>query len=143
MRSITMAALIGLLGALAIGSTALAHHAFTAEFDGNKPVAFTGIVTKIDWVNPHSWLYIDVKGSDGKVTNWALELGAPNALFRRGWRMNSIPVGGEVKVTGFQCKSGKPCANGRTVTLPDGREFFAGSSGTGAPSDGADPTTKK
>jgi hypothetical protein len=120
-----------------------AHHAFTAEFDSNQPVSFRGTITKMDWVNPHSWIHIDVKDETGRVTNWALELGAPNALFRRGWRKDSIAVGTEVAVTGFACKSGQPCANGRTITLPDGRELFVGSEGTGAPVDGADRSGKR
>jgi hypothetical protein len=120
-----------------------AHHAFTAEFDANQPVTMRGLVTKIEWINPHSWLYVDVKGSDGQVVNWKFELGAPNALFRRGWRKDSIPLGIEVEVTGFRGKSGRPIANGRTIKFADGRELFAGSSGTGAPLDGADATERR
>ena len=120
-----------------------AHHAFTAEFDANQPVTMRGLVTKIEWINPHSWLYVDVKGPDGQVVNWRFELGAPNALFRRGWRKDSIPLGIEVEVTGFRGKSGRPIANGRTIKFADGRELFAGSSGTGAPPDGADPGEKR
>jgi hypothetical protein len=120
-----------------------AHHAFTAEFDANQPVTMRGLVTKIEWINPHSWLHVDVKGADGQVVNWRFELGAPNALFRRGWRKDSIPLGIEVEVTGFRGKSGRPIANGRTIKFADGRELFAGSSGTGAPSDGADATERR
>jgi len=120
-----------------------AHHAFTAEFDSNEPITLSGTVTAVEWVNPHSWLHMDVKGSDGQVVNWALELGAPNALFKRGWRKDSIPPGVEVLVTGFRAKNGQSIANGRTIKLPDGRELFAGSTGTGAPLDGADSPERR
>ena len=129
-------------GVVLAGLPLLGHHAFTPEFDGSKPVTLRGVVTKMEWVNPHSWVYIDVKGPDGRVVNWALELGAPNALLRRGWRKESIPVGAEVVVQGYLARNGRPVANGRTIKLPNGQEFFAGSSGTGAPVDGADSTEK-
>ena len=132
-----------ILGMLLAVTPMLAHHAFTPEFDGAQVVTMRGTVTKVEWVNPHSWVYIDVKGPDGQVVNWALELGAPNALFRRGWRKDSLPVGVEVEVTGYRGRSGRPIANGRTVKLPDGREFFAGSPGTGAPLDGADSPAQR
>ena len=106
--------------------------------DEHKTVTLKGTLTRLDWVNPHGWLYIDVKGPDGKVVNWAIEAGAPNALLRRGLRKTDFPAGIEIVVTGFLAKNGSPTANGRTVTLPDGRDFFAGSSGTGAPNDGAE-----
>jgi hypothetical protein len=117
---------------------AFAHHAFSAEFDANQPITLRGTVTKMEGINPHSWLYVDVKGPDGSVTNWAVEAGAPNAMFRRGWNKNSIPVGIEVVVDGYRAKNGKNIANGRDVTLPDGKKLFVGSSGTGAPADGRD-----
>lgn len=108
-----------------------AHHAFAAEFDVNQPVKVKGTITKIEWVNPHAWLYVDVKGDDGKVTNWHFELGPPNALVRLGWRKDSIPVGSAVEITGFRAKSGEAVGNGRSIILPDGRELFSGGSGPG------------
>jgi uncharacterized protein DUF6152 len=113
----------------------LAHHAFSAEFDANKPVTLTGTVTKMDWVNPHSWIYIDVKKPDGTVESWAIEGGTPNTLLRRGLRKSDLLAGTEIKVTGFQAKDGGMRANGKDITLADGRQLFLGSSGTGAPSD--------
>jgi hypothetical protein len=105
-----------------------AHHAFAAEFDVNKPVKVHGTITKIDWVNPHSWIYVDVKDADGKVTNWHFELGAPNALFRLGWKKDAIPAGLEVDISGYRAKSGEPVGNARSLTLPNGKELFTGGS---------------
>jgi len=113
----------------------IAHHAFSAEFDGNQPVTLRGIVTKVEWVNPHAWIFIDVKGPGGQIVNWGIEAGAPNALIRRGWRRESLPIGMQIVVDGYRAKSGKNLANGRDITLPDGTVLFAGSSGTGAPYD--------
>ena len=127
---------------LSAGTPVVAHHAFTAEFDATKPVKLRGTVTKMEWVNPHSWIYVDVKTDDGKVEPWAVEAGAPNAMFRRGWNKNSIPVGIEVVIDGYRAKNGKNIANGRDVLLPDGKKLFVGSSGTGAPRDGRDATEK-
>ena len=107
---------------------AAAHHAFAAEFDVDKPVKVTGKVTKFDMVNPHSWIYVDVAEPDGKITNWRFELGAPNALFRLGWKKTTVPAGLEVVVTGFQAKSGGPVANGRSVKLPSGQTLESGGS---------------
>jgi hypothetical protein len=127
MRTKAAVALGGIFVVLAAGS-AWAHHAFSAEFDANKAVTLRGTVTKMDWVNPHSWLYIDVKNQDGTVQNWAIECGPPNSLMRGGWNKFSLPVGSEVIVEGFLAKTAKQVANGRSVSLPDGRKLFAGGS---------------
>jgi len=119
-----------------------AHHAFSAEFDAKRPVKLRGVVTKMEWINPHSWIHIDVKDANGKVTPWMVEGGAPNALLRRGFTKKSLPVGTEVLIEGYQAKDGSMRANGRDITLPDGSKLFVGSSGTGAPLDGKDPTEK-
>ena len=112
-----------------------AHHAFSAEFDANKPVSLVGTVTKMEWVNPHSWIYVDVKRADGTVESWAIEGGTPNTLLRRGLRKSDLPVGALVTVEGFQAKDGALRANGKNITLADGRQLFLVSSGTGAPSE--------
>ena len=111
-----------------------AHHAFAAEFDGNKPVKFIdAVVTKVELINPHSWIHVDVKGADGKVENWAIEAGSPNILMRRGITKNTVKVGQKIRVDGYQSKDGSHRANGRDLTLPDGTQLFLGGSGTGAP----------
>ncbi len=118
-------------------SSAMAHHAFAAEYDIDQPITIKGKLTKIEWTNPHGWIYVDVLGTDGKVVNWAVEFGAPNALLRRGARKDDFPIGGEVTVNGYRAKSGKEVIAGSTVKLPDGRDFFAGSEGTGNPGEAA------
>ena len=111
----------------------LAHHAFAAEFDANKPVKFQGTITKMLWVNPHAWIYVDVKKPDGTVEEWMIEAGTPNTLLRRGFTKASLQAGTQITVDGYQSKDGSLRANGRDLTLPNGQTLFLGSSGTGAP----------
>lgn len=132
-RTLTLM-LVGVVAALAGAEAPLsAHHAFAAEFDANKPVTFTGTVTTMEWINPHVWIHVDVIRSDGAVESWAIEGGAPANLFRRGFTKASLQAGTEIVVDGYQAKDGSRRANGRELTLPDGRKLFVGSSGTGAP----------
>jgi hypothetical protein len=119
------------------------HHAFSAEFDAERPVHLEGKVTKMEWINPHAWVHISVEKDDGTAETWMIEGGTPNALLRRGFTKNSLVPGTLIVVEGYQAKDGSLKANGRNLTLPDGRTLFLGSSGTGAPKDGADPTEKK
>jgi hypothetical protein len=122
---------------------AWAHHAFAAEFDAKKPVHFEGVVTKVELINPHTWIHLDVKNADGTVTNWMFEAGSPNVLLRRGFTKASVPQGTAVVVDGYQSKDGSNRANGRDITLPDGRKLFLGSTGTGAPGDEKKPDEGK
>jgi hypothetical protein len=136
--AIVMAAGIALSNTTAV----MAHHAFSAEFDEKKPVKLVGTVTRVEWVNPHAWIHVDVKNPDGTVTEWAIEGGTPNTLLRRGLTKNSLPTGTEIVVEGYQAKAGGPRANGRDLTFKDGRKLFLGSPGTGAPEDGRVPTDR-
>lgn len=122
-----LAALALVLGALAV-EVAAAHHSFSAEFDPDRPVKLTGKVTEIKFSNPHAWIYMDVTGDDGKVVNWALEMSGANGLIRRGWRREDLPAGTVLLVEGWQARNATPTANISTVTFPDGRTLFAGTS---------------
>ena len=139
MRKVTM-----FLGGAALMFSAsvpvLAHHAFGAEFDANRPVLLKGKVTKVEWVNPHAWIHIEVTDPDGSKKEWMVEGGTPNTLLRRGITRESLKVGTVLVIDGYQARDHSLLrANGRNVTYPDGRKLFLGSSGTGAPTDGADP----
>jgi hypothetical protein len=126
--------IIALMAVLAgAGSVAAAHHAFSAEFDASKPVQLRGTVVRVEWINPHTWIHIDVREADGTITRWMIEGGTPNTLLRRGLTRDSLPQGTEILVDGYRAKNGTFRANGRDLTFPDGRKLFMGSSGIGAP----------
>ena len=131
--TLVMTAAAVLMAAMA-GVTVSAHHSFGAEFDAKKPVKLRGTVKKMEWINPHSWIHIDVKDPvTGKVERWLVEGGAPNALIRRGWNKKSLTEGTAIIVEGYRAKDGTNRANGRDIVFPDGKKLFVGSSGTGAP----------
>ena len=131
-RLSVVAAFAGLLLAVA---PIWAHHAFEAEFDQTKPVHLKGTVTTMEWINPHSWIHIDVKSPDGKVTNWMIECGSPNIMLRRGFSKQSLKFGTELSVEGYQAKNGSNKANGSSVTFSDGRKLFVGGSNPDVPTD--------
>ena len=134
MRVKRVVGIVGLALYLAASAASVtAHHAFAAEFDAAKPITMKGIVTKMEWLNPHVWLHMDVKMPNGEVENWAFEAGTPNVLFRRGFTRNSLLPGVVVVIDGYRAKDGSRRANGRDLTFEDGKKLFMGSSGTGAP----------
>jgi uncharacterized protein DUF6152 len=133
MMRITVPFVLGMLALVAAAAPARAHHAFASEFDSKKPVKFTATVTKMEWINPHAWMHVEVKKPDGTVENWMIEAGSPNSLFRRGINKNTVKPGMTVVVDGYQARDGSRRANGRDVTLPEGQKLFLGSQGTGAP----------
>ncbi len=133
MKYFTLAA-AGLLFAAA--APVFAHHSFAAEFDSSKKVDFQGTVTKIEWMNPHAWVYVDTKDASGKVEHWQCETGAPNELVRRGWRRSDLKVGDQVSVSGFRAKVGGNTCNARLITLPGGKKVFSGSADDGGPRSG-------
>ena len=141
MRARVLIAVIGtaLVGA-AVAVPVVAHHAFSAEFDANRPLHLEGKVVKMEWINPHAWVHVEITNEAGEPEVWMVEGGTPNTLFRRGFTQDSLAIGTEIVVDGYQAKDGSDKMNGRDLTFKDGTKLFMGSSGTGAPSDGRDKT---
>ena len=139
MRSLTLP-LLAL--ALALPTSTSAHHAFGAEFDPNRPLILRGQITKLEWVNPHAWIHMEIVTDAGEKESWMVEGGTPNTLLRRGLTRNTLKIGTTIVVDGYQSKDRSQRANGRDITFEDGRKIFMGSSGTGAPRDGRDPTER-
>jgi len=141
MRARVLTAAIGmaLVGA-AVAVPVVAHHAFSAEFDANRPLHLEGKVVKMEWINPHAWVHLEITNDEGNAEVWMVEGGTPNTLFRRGFTQDSLAIGTEIIVDGYQAKDGSEKMNGRDLTFRDGSKLFMGSSGTGAPTDGRDKT---
>ncbi len=139
---LVVGAVVGLVLGVAAAGTLEAHHAFAAEFDATRPVALRGKIVKMEWINPHAWMHLEVTRPDGTAETWMIEAGPPGALVRRGWKKDSVIAGVEVLVEGYRAIDGSNRANGRDVTFPDGTRLFAGTSGTGAPRDGRDQTER-
>ena len=133
MRMGHVVAVVGICAGMVTAVPVTAHHAFAAEFDADSPVEFSGRVSKVEWINPHVWIHLDVTRDDGTMEGWAFEAGTPNVLFRRGFTRDSLLPGTDVRVDGYQAKDGTNRANGRDITFIDGTKLFLGSSGTGAP----------